>query len=534
MGYGYEFKETYIITMKNKIAIISIIIISAFLYTLTLHGVWGNPGPSAIVNQLDKPTKPFELSPERGRYAHIYALAEDNTYTLSQAWATIVYPDVGVHNGTFYSFFAPGISYMAVPFYKLGRNIGLGQVFAFSLIPLFSIAALICIYKIGRNSMKLPIWAALFSAFVFGFASSAWGYAVTLYQHHITTFLILFAFYAVWKFKHNKSLSWMWAIIVGLSYALAVFIDYPNALLFMPVIVYFIIALFSVSKEKFGYKVSVRWVGVLALIAFFALTSLHFYHNAVYYGSWKTLSGALPSYHIQSATSTATTIDSVVVKPNALEIAKNTPTEKNVVAFFSEEHVPSGFFTLMFSADRGLFFFCPIFILGFIGMYLARKKTSPEYYTLLALVAVNILLYSSWGDPWGGWAFGPRYLIPSMAILALFTGVFVSSKPLQLIKRTLAFALALFGSFIGLLGVLTTNAIPPLTEGILLPAKKYNYLLNLEFLKKNQSSSFIFNSYYLNHLTLKSYLIMIYSALVVIMVVLLFILPIFSSEKSYE
>lgn len=519
--------------MKDKISIIGIIIFGVLLYGLTIHGVWGNPGPALFKNNLDQPAKPFELSPERGRYSHIFTLAENHTYTLGQDWADVVYPDVGVHNGKYYSFFAPGTSYMAVPFYLLGKTFNLGQVFAFALISLFSIGGLICIYKIGRNILSLPVWTSLFSAFVFGFASTSWSYAVTLYQHHITTFLILLSFYAVWKFRKHTSYAWLWAIIVGLSYALAVFVDYPNAVLLLPVMIYFVVSLFSFYKEKVGYVVSVRFIGGLALVAFFALTSLHFYHNYYYYGSWKTLSGALPSYHLPSATATSTT--SATTTPlSAVEIAKNTPVEKNVVGFFTEEHVPHSFYTLIFSTDRGLFFFCPIFLLALIGIFLIRKKLSTEHLVLLSIVATNVFLYSSWGDPWGGWAFGPRYLIPTMSVLSLFVGVFVSSRPYQGLKKCITLLFTLFGSFIGLLGVLTTNAVPPQIEAVLLPVKKYNFLKNLDFLKEGESNSFLFNAHFSNSLSLLGYFVCIYASLVVLMVVLLFILPIFEDEDLYE
>jgi hypothetical protein len=156
---------------------------------------------------------------------------------------------------------------------------------------------------------------------------------------------------------------------------------------------------------------------------------------------------------------------------------------------------------------------------------------SVEIITLISLIVVNVFLYSSWGDPWGGWAFGPRYLIPSMSILALFVGVFVSSKPYQMIKKLLAFILALFGSFVALLGAVTTNSVPPMSEGLLLPAKKYNYLFNLDFLNNGQSNSFAFNNYFSHTFTLVGYFFYIYIVLVMLMIAILFILPIFDKEK---
>ena len=127
-----------------------------------MHGVPGNPGPALIKDNLDQATKPFELSPERGRYAHVVALAETGHYELSQEWANAVYPDVGYVNGKFYSFFAPGISYMAAPFYLLGKNYDLAQVFTFGFVSLMSILAMIFLYKIAREILLFPVWVSLF------------------------------------------------------------------------------------------------------------------------------------------------------------------------------------------------------------------------------------------------------------------------------------------------------------------------------------------------------------------------------------
>src|SRR5579872_4764999 len=244
------------INMKDKISISLIIIFGLALYALTLHGVWGNPGPKDIKGILDQPTKALELSPERGRYAHVYSLAENGTYALSQEWADTIYPDVAVYNGRYYSEFAPGISYMSAFLFRLGAPHDLGQVAAFSLIPMFALLALVCIYKIARNILELPVWASLFSAFVFGFASTSWSYAITLYQHQITASLALFSFYATWKFAKQTKWSFLWAIFVGLSYALSFTANYPDLILLLPVMVYFLTTVVRIHKEKINYTVS--------------------------------------------------------------------------------------------------------------------------------------------------------------------------------------------------------------------------------------------------------------------------------------
>src|SRR3989344_1048976 len=71
--------------MKNKLAIIFIIIIGIVLYALTLRGAFGNPTAKDFKGNLDSATGAFELSPERGRYVHVVVLAEREKYFRPRA-----------------------------------------------------------------------------------------------------------------------------------------------------------------------------------------------------------------------------------------------------------------------------------------------------------------------------------------------------------------------------------------------------------------------------------------------------------------
>lgn len=520
--------------MKNKLAILFIILTATMLYALTLRGAPGSPMASQFKDNLDTPTRTFELSPERGRYVHVVSLAERGTFDITKEWADVAYPDVGVYNDKYYSFFAPGVAYFATPFYLLGSKFGLGQVATFSVESIVSIITLVFIYLVGRRVFKLPRWAALFAVLVYGFGSTSWSYAITLYQNAFTTCFIITAFYAVWRFAQNDTrFSWLYAAYVWLAYALAITVDYPNALLMLPVMVYLAYATFSLQKVGKGFAISVRWAGVLTALVFVVVTGAHFAHNAHYYGGWSKLAGTLKSYRpavIATSTPTLATSTPLLVAGNTTtpaQVAGTTTStsttaivkEKSVSGFFHEQNIPNGFFVLMFSDERGLLFFTPIFILSFLGIfYVLRRKGGDRavYVVPLALVALNLLLYSSWGDPWGGWAYGPRYLIPSMPWFALFVGVALSSGSAPISKKIIAFSLFLYSSGIALLGALTTNAIPPKAEALHLPIKTYNFLKNIPFLQDGKSGSFFYNTYASAHLSLFEYFMIIYAVLAII------------------
>ncbi len=499
---------------KNATIILVIIFLGLVLYALTLRGEFSNPGPGDFKNNLDQAARPFELSPERGRYVHVAALAERGDYALSQEWAEVAYPDVGVSGGKFYSYFAPGVSYFALPFYLLGAKFSLAQVAVFFMEILASLISAAFIYKIAKNIFGLSSATALFSALVFVFGSTTWSYSITLYQHVFTAFFMTTSFYAAWKFANALGRrAWFYASWVWAAYAFAMFVDYPNAVMMLPIMIYFAYATFSVKKLEEGFSISVKWAAIATFLVFILITGFHFWHNAHYYGSWSKLSGTLEGY-----------------RPGNLLTASGTQIkahEKTVAGFFSEEDIPRGFYVLLFSDERGLFFFSPIFILAIWGIWACSKKSRElgsraEYVLALALILTNLALYSSWGDPWGGWAFGPRYLIPSMAFLSIFIGVFISEGARTGAKKIFTFLLFLYSSAVALLGALTTNAVPTKGEAMLLPIKKYNFLKNIDFIRDNHSGSFIYNTYLAGKISLFEYYLAIYIVVVLVAAVVLF------------
>ena len=509
--------------MKDIFAIVLIIVIASLLYALTIRGIYGNVPGSIIKNNLDQAGQPFELSPERGRYAHVLALGERGTYELGPQLAEVVYPDVGYYNGKFYSFFAPGISYLAMPFYRLGRPYNLAQVSTFAFVSVVSVLALVVLFKIAREILGLSLAASLLAVLIFAFGSPAWSYAITLYQHHVTVFLILSSFYAVWRYKQRGASSWAWGFWVWLAYGVAIAIDYPNALLMLPVMVYFLLASLSIRRTPTKIAVSLRPAIIVTSLAFIVVTGLHFEHNAYFFGKWSNLSSTLVGYKTIKE-------KQLMNEPNFASTVQNLQEKKSVAIFFTEEALPFGFYTLTFSPDRGLFLYAPIFLLALAGMYSMRKSLNLEYSILLTLVGVNFLLYSSWGDPWGGWAYGPRYLIPSMAILPLFIAVWFSSWRHTIWEKLGVFALFLYSSAVGLLGALTTNAVPPKIEGDYLHIK-FNFFRNLDFLFDNHSGSFMYNTFFSHSLSLTNYFFIIYSFIVFFAIMIIFVFPLINHES---
>lgn len=508
----------------NIIAVVFIIVFAATMYCLTLRGEMGNPTP-ATAKALEGPTNPFELSPERGRFAHVMSLGETGKYELTQQLADFVYPDVGYYGGKFYGFFAPGIAYMALPFYEFGKQYGMSQVFTYGFVSLMSVLGLVVLYLIGREILELPVWAALLACVIFGFGSTAWSYAITLYQHHVTVFFALTAFYSAWRFKTGGRWSGLWGIPVWASYALAFTVDYPNVLLLLPVMVYFLFVAFRVEYVTSGLRIALRPAALVTMTAFVLVTALHFSFNAEHFGGPTSLAGGIIGYR-------SILENKLLDQPSPEAAIAARAAEKSVLGFFLEENFPEGVSVLFFSSDRGLFFYGPIFILALFGAWhLAKRRGSLETWSLIGLALTNIFLYTSWGDPWGGWAYGTRYLTLTMSVLSLFIAAWLAAEPRRIWKRALTFTLFLYSSAVALLGALTTNAIPPRSEAAILNTG-WNFLRNWDFFVDGRSGSFFYRTFASQYVSLTDYAVMIYAALICVVILLLFVIPLFETRRD--
>lgn len=423
--------------MKDTLAIIALILVSAGFYALTLRGVSGNIDPAQIKGRLDTATKPFELSPERGRFAGVLSLAERGTYDLGPDLAGVVYPDVGYYENRYYSFFAPGMAFMALPFYDIGRQFGHAQLFTFGFVSVAAIACLVFLYLIARRIFVLPIAASLIAPLVYGFATTSWSYAITLYQHHVTSLLIFSGFFAAWKFGRQGKYSWLWGTWVLAAYGLAISIDYPNAVLMLPVAAYFFYNATKVTRTSGGLKIALRPSVAAGLLVFASIAVWNLKFNQENFGNWKTLAGQLPGF----------TLEQQDVPPDSQVLVREAIAGKGLVGFFSDTNVPKSFYTLFFSSDRGLLFFSPVMALGLLGLLKAKRQAGREKYFLMGIAATGVLVYSSWGDPWGGWAYGPRYLIPSMGILALYVAYWLHLNKGKVWPAVVAFVAFLIRPF---------------------------------------------------------------------------------------
>lgn len=512
------------------ISVFIMFMMSIFLYISTLRGNLGNPESTSDLNSLNAETLPFESSHERAPYAEMLSIKNKRTIELGHDLALFGSPDVGYSGYKYYSFFPSGVSYSILGAYLIGSWFNMGQLAAFFTSSLFSILTMIFIYLIVVQVLKRQNWAGMLAAITYAFATISWSYSITIYQHSSAALFVVFLLYCAWRFReaaHHWTL-WIWASLFWTMLGIALFFDYPNAFLLTPICIYFLISAFSSEKLKTRINVTLKSSFITTSILFISLVALNLGRNFYYFGSYTSFGNSLPRF--TQAIDQARSYSVPLIGSKNLTAAS--PSASDYSGVFQEENVPKSIKVLLFGIDKGLLLFSPILLLGLIGVFTSLKKRSTEIGVAIATIAMNFFVYSSFSDPWGGWAYGPRYLIPMMPFLSIFAVLWLSTNRFKWLKKTLYFVLFSTSSAIALAGPLTTNLIPPKVEADYLKIPFYNFMRAFDLLSKEKTGNFIYNTFLRSTMSLYDYFFIIWGFLQIVAIVLLFVVPLF--EKNHE
>ncbi|MBI3365757.1 MAG: phospholipid carrier-dependent glycosyltransferase [Ignavibacteriae bacterium] len=81
-----------------------------------------------------------------------------------------------------------------------------------------------------------------------------------------------------------------------------------------------------------------------------------------------------------------------------------------------------GLFGLLLSSGKGLIFYAPIVVVGFVSFRELYRRFSPEVLLWMAIIGVNVLLHAKYIAWAGDGSWGPRYLVPILALVILPAG----------------------------------------------------------------------------------------------------------------
>ncbi len=462
--------------MKKRFQFSFLILISVFLYLLTIRGSWGTPNKEQISQQTFVQGTPFESSQEQSRYATILSLYNDHTFNIDK-YPDMGVPDVGIIKDHYYSIFPPGTSISALPFYTLGEKLNATQLFTFLVSTFFALLTMLLAVQF-MHKLKMHWSTSIFAGFAFGFATNSWGYSVTLSAHLISAFLILAALYLL-SFNEKKS---FWKIIlIWVLYGFAIFVDFPNLFIYLPIVGYLSSNIIELSKDSKNITFKINWKYAVAPFFFVVLMVLYGYYNYTHFGKITTLSNTIPRTTLSES-----------------QIEKGEPNPgTDPFSVLQTRNLLEGFNNFLISTDRGIVFYSPIILLFIFGMQGISKKNKKAKIALLSAPLFGLLIYSLFKDPYGGWAFGSRYLIPTMPELCILAAVglesaFNSNKVRSILIRLIYTLIFIYSTAVSALAPLTTNALPPFIEARYLGAD-YTYVFNWKMLRDNKLNSFFWN-----------------------------------------
>ncbi|MDO8551720.1 MAG: hypothetical protein Q7S03_03535 [bacterium] len=510
--------------MKKFILPALFIILFSVVMVLSVRGRAGNPTDQELNSPDWVENGPFELSPERARFALLYSIIENKSLVFDSALAQFASPDVAIYNNQFVSLFAPGVSLMVIPGYLVGKVFGVSQVGTFAVVSIFALlnAFLVRAIAIRLGASKR---GALFGALAFLFATPAFTYAVTLYQHHLSLFFILFSFYLLITKKGNWVMVPVW-FLLGSAFLL----DYPNLFLVLPIAFLGLSRLISKVREREAIVFNLKLGGLLTAI--FILPPLLFLalFNQESYGSPTQLSGTLPraieygiklgsgdpilrDIGVSGSVSSAQDIKQYIQKKTDL-------SQKTAIGAFETRNMLNGIYIQFFSPDRGAIIYSPVILLGLLGLIMAYRKKVKYLYVLVGIAGIDVLLYSMWGDPWGGWAFGSRYLIPAYAVLGILLALVITYWKKHLIFSVIVLSLFIYSAYVNTAGALSSSKNPPQVEVLALEKitkvqQKYTFSRNLDYLSAGKSKSFIFASFAGNYMSASEYFIAVFGLIIV-------------------
>jgi len=465
--------------MKNRFFTITIYTLIIFFLGFLAKGQLNNP---LIYQQrlTQDMGGPFESSNGNSRYALVKAIVDHKTFILNTDLAKFSSPDVAKSKNGYFSIFTPGVSLLASPLYLLGQYIHFPQLTTYLLNIILALINLTLIYLIVKK-LKFGTWTALLSGSLFIFATNAFTYAGTLTQHHaVTACLLSLILISI------SPITVLADLLFGLIWGLGLLMDIPFAIISLPISLAYVYQHFKLKSKPFAltinWKIFFAGLGLIFPIIIFG------YYNLNTTGSISTLAQSVG----QSSDFRGTSIDALA--PELAASISATPKTGGLFRVYKTRNLIQGLYTLLISHERAIFYYSPLLVIALAGfIYYLRSNSKEILHPAFAAAAFGLVSYSMFGDPWGGWSFGPRYLIPSTAILCLFIPYVIAKLFKSKIFNLIFVILICVSVYINTLGALTSNLIPPEQEADFLVTRiPHNYTYNWQLINAGSTHSLLY------------------------------------------
>jgi hypothetical protein len=293
----------------------------------------------------------------------------------------------------------------------------------------------------------------------------------------------------------------------------------------LPFLIFVSIKLLSISKGGSKTIISINMLKLLGIFGIVLPLMFFFWFNNASYGSPTTMLGGSSILSVKAIDADGNPKQPVLTPQQKIDQLSLSNEPSGNFSYFKSRNIINGLFIHILSPDRGILYFTPVIFLSLIGIAVMYRNKNQYLGLIMGIIVSVVLLYSMWGDPWGGWAFGSRYLIPAYALSAVLLSKTIDYSKKRPILLIAIYLLITYSVAVNTLGAITTSALPPKTEVLALEKlsgrqEKYTYERNYDFLLKNGTKSFAYNTWLKPYLSALNFFYLISGSISLLLAIL--------------
>ncbi len=342
----------------------------------------------------------FHSSDGLAMFATAESLARRGEWDIDQIrWMGLQQGTFGL-DGHLYSRKGAGVSALALPLAWLGLTVpGWGTATTALLFNAFVTAATGTVLLRYLQALGYDDWVALIAGLTFGLATLAWPYAKTFFSDPLAALCLIAAALALLRFRGtNRAAD---AFGAGLALAVAVATRYANVV---------VIPFFGLLLLK--YQMASRRVGESAS----QQTNKPPHHKF-------PISPGLPARagNLQPWVAFGTPLVAVASAIAYYNMARyGNPLN---TGYLPQENFSGilwqGITGLLISPGRGLFLYAPVLLMTLPSAPSFFRRHRAEAALAGMIILIHLLLYGKWFMWHGGYAWGPRFMVPTLPFFVM-------------------------------------------------------------------------------------------------------------------